>query len=85
MASSNDSSRTFRSVVWPLIVALLMLSGCNQLASSTANVEGVRAYQTGNYEAAREQFSTALAAPRSTGRAARGTSPAVKAAQHNSR
>jgi tetratricopeptide (TPR) repeat protein len=40
---------------------MLLLGGCNQLASTTANVEGVRAYQTGNYEAARQRFNEALA------------------------
>lgn len=45
-----------------MVGAVLLLSGCNQLASTTANMEGVRAYQTGNYELARQQFNRALAA-----------------------
>ncbi len=43
------------------IVALLLTSGCSNIQSQAANVEGVRLYQQGNYQQASDLFQQAIA------------------------
>ena len=44
-----------------LVLSCLAASGCNNMASQAANVEGVRLYQQGNYQQASDRFQQAIA------------------------
>ncbi|MFV2066849.1 MAG: tetratricopeptide repeat protein [Pirellulales bacterium] len=43
------------------MLTILMTAGCNQMASSAANMEGVSLYQRGDFNGARQHFTEALA------------------------
>jgi tetratricopeptide (TPR) repeat protein len=44
-----------------LFVCITVSSGCSNIASQAANVEGVRLYQQGNYQQASDRFQQAIA------------------------
>ena len=44
-----------------LLLGLAATSGCSNIASQAANVEGVRLYQQGNYQQATDRFQQAIA------------------------
>jgi tetratricopeptide (TPR) repeat protein len=44
-----------------LLVCIAATSGCSNIASQAANVEGVRLYQQGNYQQATDRFQQAIA------------------------
>jgi tetratricopeptide (TPR) repeat protein len=44
-----------------LVVCVLSSTGCSNIASQAANVEGVRLYQQGNYQQASDRFQQAIA------------------------
>jgi Flp pilus assembly protein TadD len=44
-----------------LAAGIPILSGCSNIASQAANVEGVRLYQQGNYQQAADRFTKAIA------------------------
>lgn len=44
-----------------LLAGVLAASGCSNIASQAANVEGVRLYQQGNYQQASDRFQQAIA------------------------
>jgi tetratricopeptide (TPR) repeat protein len=44
-----------------LVVCALAATGCSNIASQAANVEGVRLYQQGNYQQASDRFQQAIA------------------------
>ncbi|MCI0332113.1 MAG: tetratricopeptide repeat protein [Planctomycetes bacterium] len=44
-----------------LLVCITATSGCSNIASQAANVEGVRLYQQGNYQQASDRFQQAIA------------------------
>lgn len=60
VANSIRLPGAVRLGIWASIAAVFPLAGCNQMMSTNENIAGVRAYQTGNYEAARQQFTSAL-------------------------
>jgi tetratricopeptide (TPR) repeat protein len=49
------------SLLTVVLVSCLAASGCSNLASQAANVEGVRLYQQGNYQQASDRFQQAIA------------------------
>lgn len=66
---SNCLSSNARSIPWPhlalagagLLACVVGGTGCSNLASQAANVEGVRLYQQGNYQQASDRFQQAIA------------------------
>ena len=54
----STATRTWLAV--GLVVSSLAASGCNNMASQAANVEGVRLYQQGNYQQASDRFQQAI-------------------------
>jgi tetratricopeptide (TPR) repeat protein len=55
---SNSQARWFAVA---LFVCFTAVAGCSNIASQTANVEGVRLYQQGNYQQASDRFQQAIA------------------------
>jgi Flp pilus assembly protein TadD len=45
----------------PLVACCIAATGCSNIASQAANVEGVRLYQQGNYQQASDRFQQAIA------------------------
>jgi tetratricopeptide (TPR) repeat protein len=52
---------TEQLVAAALLVCMVAATGCSNIASQAANVEGVRLYQQGNYQQASDRFQQAIA------------------------
>jgi Flp pilus assembly protein TadD len=62
--SNTPNEQSFGPSNWiaaALLACLAAASGCNNIASQAANVEGVRLYQQGNYQQASDRFQQAIA------------------------
>ncbi len=66
MSTNSSNSRqpqanALAGVTLGIVVCLAAASGCSNIQSKAANVEGVRLYQQGNYQQASDRFQQAIA------------------------